>query len=1100
MGQEARDLFHLAGQAVGYLENSQVERMVPLYEQWIELPFDRIHNFEKEMSWEILENGDLEFKHKKYPSFFHRVRGLKASHLLFDSKEGLLFITTKSGAVHMMVAKSLRDYLFQSPIPVFKVAQWQNPQEPNLQIKSKDLRLQIIDFDQKTPKFSENLKRTIDLHPEELKKAYFSRGDLALLDPEGLTHAVFSRKEIIESSQAQAALIRYFSLLYHLAYYQGANQEGLDLVHFLDPDPRVFGSNLRSETIEKMKEFLEKDSIRGFLRSASGTSVIASMDYLEMESLLKELDQLQRSQKTLSQRVSLEALRERHQEIEKDREDAKKEAERLQEMPWYQRFQESLSNRYEDTKSKMNSKLDQLFLSKKKTLQHLQKTLLYGLAASGTFYFAYEGFQMVAPEQLQSVEKLLGWAVSSGAHWLTKIFPILGSSEWRWPNIRTGLILATLMPLSMLISKFAGALITKEYHTAKNWSVLGSRMFSVFLTPLGELFSKALKQPNLYFGLRAGIPLTTKELWNAPWADEKELVEKRLQLEELVKDRRFKRVMSAMIAFESIADRQRVHPLDVLDFIVEQKSEGKEVLNSKELKEFSRLGVHLFHELKSEDAKLYRETLLDLSSNELLEYLRAAEAFKEKLRSDSNFKSKWISFRESARLRFKEWKERLSEYIVGAIERFHEIRSTAPDQSTAKNVAFSAVVDHSARSLAYSLIGARADPSAPSNLAADPEGPIGVNRDHLVSNAYYWSSWTGKANTEAGLTHSVTEDRRSLYARSLNGEFSAWNEKAGFRESLAPYFKAVTNFKKAAYGYYGVRYISKKLTLFRSILLLGVTMRFVVDPSASVLGLAGNHLWHMAMATMWYNWIWYYVIRGNIHADRSFRKVNATAKKKMKELRERLIVLQGEHLIQSPLDGSKITSDTAQKERALKGAREAFREIRAIYQKAEKEVPKEFSVDSSKISTGKIDQFYRWAMLNPPSKAALSGKLFALSNLLMGVLPTAYLASSFDLHSYGDRIPLPEIGKAWLLFGGFVFGFYWVNRGVAHFQEKVSDFWRSGRSKDLFASYRKRWNERVITPLKAFTGFGVLREPPKRGGSSALNNDVLRGGCRGAFL
>lgn len=777
----------------------------------LRLPSPEIKSTEKDLSFEVFD-GALVIIHRKTGAQ-HKVLNLQAESITAD--DSLIYVKSKAGTVHAILKRFIKEFAFNTPIPVFKVAQIQEPGEFKMVSLAKPL----------------NQTSPYALAQEMPAETKFQKGDLLFLNQKNEVSMRIDASFMREIVFLESLMLSLFAV--------AANPQQLEKDGFI-----------RETLAEGQKHFaliqsrLADPELKSALQESGFLDILASTDSDTVKRVTNQALEV-RMEGQVEAKLSL-------QEWEESFEKMRSELRRRQQMSRTDRASEALrsaSRRMQDT-SKNLFKGTENFLKKaihRDNIFRLTKTLavLAGAAA---------------------IDNLTGshvsqWAISLGAKMYHLIIPdVLLDPKLRWPTLQVDMILMTSLPVFVTLG-FLGSKFT-SWNVKKTMAVAGLRAWGAAQGILYYPIRYLLRQKNLLPGMLASVdPVRDPRLSNSIFASDQKIAQNAEAVNADLLKRNKAELLAGLIAYSVVSGKEGI---DTWSLVVSEIDAQKK-LGDKERKEWVRLGAVLQRELEGMPGEKLAELINGVDPHALHAMILKAQELRLRLQDNPVLKRELLKRSEAMAVERSAFSKGAGYFVY---EAHHRLMNAEPSAPIYNHYLRRFSVDYIFGLLFYSFWGGRADLSKPQDLVHDPKGPLGINRSHLADvadwNTYYLMGMPAALFLDYDNPNGAKKDAAEEWHIEINPRTGR------FFETGRQFLVAAIDLPRANYGYYVVRTLKQSLWTLPAVITVGTLSR------VGFLGVAPDQaamsaFWVM-MTSMWaYAWPWVIVDRGTIGHETQVR-------------------------------------------------------------------------------------------------------------------------------------------------------------------------------------------------------------------------------------
>jgi uncharacterized membrane-anchored protein YjiN (DUF445 family) len=780
----------------------QPDKAMTLGRDSLRLPTPNITQVDKETDIS-LQNDDIVITETK-TGIQHKVSGLEPKR--FMQNDRWVYIFSHDGTVSVISKDYIKEFAFNSPIPVFKVAI----------SKSMATEVQMVGDIKKIspPRLAQSLS-------DSKETLHFQEGDLLLLNSNHEVHDVVSARHISEQVHVQSLFLSFLCI--------GANPDLLKSESFIKS---TIDEN--SLSLDKAKEMLNEPSVKQAMIQMENLDLFGALPIESVKRLTQKANEI-RSGSTQADRTSLSQWSEAFEQHHAQQADNQKTAGRVQ--ATLDKLKTGQQKFLDGTRNFLKSTIN------KKNVSTLAKTMavMAGAAALDT----------VTGNQASQ------WAVSMGTKlWDASIPDVLLDPSLRDATIRANLILYMSLPVITAV----GALASRytNWSTKKTLAVAGLRTFGLAQGIIYYPVKFMARQKNLFSGLVAGAnPVQVTKTLNSPFASNETLAQNSISINETLRNKKRVELVAYLIAHQVVAQTEGIDPLSVMALTLNSEKN----LSESQIKEWGLISAGLQKELADLPADLLEKMISGIDAPLLQSFIKKAEDLKVRLQQDSGYKKRLQSI--SQRLR-KIWETELPKKAGYMTYESHRRLMTAdPSAPVYNHYLRKFFVDYTFGLAFYSLWGGRADLKNPQDLVADPKGPMGINKSHLadVSDWNLQYAVVNPANlyldyddAKGDKTKNPTQSQESLSIRPRTARFS---------ETAGHFLRTAIDLPRANYGHYFMRALVQTSWTLPAAMTMGIFSRTVFMQQGLGDAIPAT-FWTLATAMWAYAWPWIFVDRGTI--------------------------------------------------------------------------------------------------------------------------------------------------------------------------------------------------------------------------------------------
>jgi hypothetical protein len=794
-----------------------------------------------------IENGDLLIRHLSR-KIVQRISGFNFVSLKHDGQ--FLFLLTKDGGVFAVSNRFIKKFLFQGPLPVFKVGVVGSF---SANFSPENAQLDVVREGHGPVRLNPELESRLSLSAGQ--KIAFTKGDL-FIEVDNTTIEVVDRESALDAYLASA---KYLALL---TYQNNPRffETDRDLRQLLDQD---------TELLQEIQAMLEDPEVQMAIESESSFSVLSSLSPYALRELIPYLQQVRESLRTGSQRkrILLDQFiqdveaRARQAEVVADKEGVEAQGSGIVEQPSNNlskkaRFK-ALMNRLNQLGAKLKDKYARFMdASLAKIEATMTKSTLTNLAVT-----------LGVMAGILGVDRLTGghvaaWALNFAAKfwnsWLGPwTDPVVGPATAK----AVGILMLTPF-LYEATGRLGGLILGKNYR-----DVLNSFSFKPFgaMAAYLQVFTLMINQKNLMPALRRGVnPLMFRESFNSPFSSDETIAKSRQTLEE--KQIYQLRLDSAawLIAQAVVLESTELDPIAIAMAeitLAENRAQADGLLAKKaaraqslaETKEMATLAMGIKKTLKDLNKTDLIKGLKSVPPEKLANILFSAYELRDKMRESSGFANSLRRLSQKTQLF---WQRSVPRGVgIFGFESYQELLYAEPNDALMRQNLRVFKNAFTGEILLSSVIGSYADMSKPTELLADPSGPLGINQGFFAQQMQSVLFLMLANPAKMYLDFALVRDPSTQHPTADQLLHPRTEREGRFLETGAHYAKNLVNLVKLNMGYYAVRHLKKTFMMIFPAMTIALAVRYGVLDQGIDQAVVGE-LFRMISSYFAYGWLW----------------------------------------------------------------------------------------------------------------------------------------------------------------------------------------------------------------------------------------------------
>lgn len=257
----------------------------------------------------------------------------------------------------------------------------------------------------------------------------------------------------------------------------------------------------------------------------------------------------------------------------------------------------------------------------------------------------------------------------------------------------------------------------------------------------------------------------------------------------------------------------------------------------------------------------------NLSEPLLAQYTEMAVDAVRRIRSHAGFRNELIRLRTESNRQANSLKTWI--FTLGESDATF-LRTAIVNDYVARQTKEATVIDHAMVVGIYSLVGARANPNDPKQLAADPNGPLWTSGPQLYEVNLNLALYLLKGGSQLALrVQKLAAREEQNYMPFEDATLTPNDRTQSFSSTLVDWVDDVANPVVADLGGQDLMRMYKSITTIQASITLAVVLRYGLTDQSLSQALAGWALFFLA-SVWYYGWVWIPVERGNQLQDERF--------------------------------------------------------------------------------------------------------------------------------------------------------------------------------------------------------------------------------------